>query len=228
MPHPTRLLRPATLVVACLLAATASLPVVRAQPFAQAKAIDIPAQSAAQALQRFVELTRFQLLYAPEVVRGITTRPVNGTLLPRDALTRMLEGTGVQIVDTGPGAATLRPAAAATGPVNTGEAAAAQSISVTARKATERALDVPIAVTAVTGDGLRRRGASSVTEVLQDAPGVSSYDYGYLGPKVAIRGISTSLGANENGYYLDDLPFTGVTVPIAPDVRATTAAPRRW
>ena len=35
-----------------------------------------------------------------------------------------------------------------------------------------------------------------------------------------MRGVSTTLGANANGYYLDDAPFTGVTVPISPDVRA--------
>jgi outer membrane receptor protein involved in Fe transport len=220
MSHPIRLLRPVTLAAACLLAGAGSLPLAWAQPSAQAQAVDIPSLPAAQALQRFVEATKFQLLYAPEVVRGVTTKPVSGTLTPREVLARMLDGTGVQIVDTGLGAATLRPTAAAAAPRPVSEAAAAQAIMVTARKASERAQDVPIAVTAITGEGLRRRGASSVTEVLQDAPGVSSYDRGSGGPKIAIRGISTSLGANENGYYLDDLPFTGVSVPIAPDVRA--------
>jgi iron complex outermembrane receptor protein len=221
MPHPHAILRPVALIIALATAGLATVPHARAQSAAQAQAIDIPALPAAQALQRFVEATKFQLLYAPEVVRGMTTKPVSGTMAPRDALARMLEGTGVQIVDTGPGAATLRPtaAAAAANPINIGEAAAAQSVTVTARKASERALDVPIAVTAITGEGLRRRGSASLADVLQDAPGVGAYDGGYGLTRVTIRGISTSLGANENGYYLDDLPFTGVTVPISPDVR---------
>lgn len=93
-------------------------------------------------------------------------------------------------------------------------------IIVTARKRAERALDVPIAITAFSGQSLEDRGARSLADVLQEAPGVGIYDSGSGVSKLTIRGISTSLGANENGYYLDDLPFTGVTVPITPDVRA--------
>lgn len=221
MQHPCRrLLRPVALAVACLGAGLYGAPGAWAQGATQAQAIDIPALPAAQALQRLAESTRLQIIYAPDVLRGVTTKAVSGSLTPRAALTRMLEGTGVQIVDTGPGAVTLRPASAAAAQGTPGDAAAAQSVTVTARKAAERALDVPIAVTAITGDGLRRRGAAGVAEVLQDAPGVSAYDRGNGGMQIAIRGISTTLGANENGFYLDDLPFTGVSVPITPDVRA--------
>jgi outer membrane receptor protein involved in Fe transport len=93
-------------------------------------------------------------------------------------------------------------------------------IIVTARKREERAIDIPIALTAVSGEALELRGADNLADFLQEAPGVGVYDQGSGSQKITIRGISTSLGANENGYYLDDLPFTGVTVPIAPDVRA--------
>ncbi len=93
-------------------------------------------------------------------------------------------------------------------------------IVVTARKREERAIDVPIALTAISGEALEQRGAKNLSDFLQEAPGVGVYDQGSGSQKITIRGISTSLGANENGYYLDDLPFTGVTVPIAPDVRA--------
>ncbi|HJS09787.1 TonB-dependent receptor [Sphingopyxis sp.] len=92
-------------------------------------------------------------------------------------------------------------------------------IVVTARKRAERAIDVPIAVTAISGQSLEERGARNLADVLQEAPGVGIYDSGSGASKITIRGISTSLGANENGYYLDDLPFTGVTVPVTPDVR---------
>ena len=93
-------------------------------------------------------------------------------------------------------------------------------IVVTARKREERAIDVPIALTAVSGEALEERGAHNLADFLQEAPGVGVYDQGNGMSKITIRGISTSLGANENGYYLDDLPFTGVTVPLSPDVRA--------
>lgn len=78
----------------------------------EARLVEIPAQPAAQALQLFVKQQNFQLLYAPELVRGLTSKPVSGTMHPRDALNRMLEGSGLQVVETGPNAATLRQAAA--------------------------------------------------------------------------------------------------------------------
>ncbi|MGF7153656.1 TonB-dependent receptor [Novosphingobium gossypii] len=95
------------------------------------------------------------------------------------------------------------------------------AIVVTARKREERAIDVPIAVTAISGTTLEKRGAANLADFLQEAPGIGIYDGGSaLGTRITMRGISTSLGGNENGFYLDDLPFTGVTVPISPDVRA--------
>jgi len=104
-----------------------------------------------------------------------------------------------------------------TGPAATGD----DDIVVTARKREERAIDVPIAITAISGAQLEKRGARNLADFLQEAPGVGIYDGGSaLGTKITIRGISASLGANENGFYLDDLPFTGVSVPISPDVRA--------
>lgn len=100
-----------------------------------------------------------------------------------------------------------------------GAKAGLEEVIVTARKREERLLDVPVAVSAFTADAIEQRGAPNIGSFLQEAPGVNLYDRGN-GFKVTIRGISTSLGANENGYYLDDLPFTGVTVPLNPDVRA--------
>ena len=94
------------------------------------------------------------------------------------------------------------------------------TVVVTARRFTERLVDVPIAISVMTNADLVKRGANGIGDVLQTVPGVSAYDAGAGVTKISIRGISTSLGGNENGYYLDDLPFTGVTVPISPDVRA--------
>ncbi|HZV67504.1 MAG TPA: Plug domain-containing protein, partial [Telluria sp.] len=75
---------------------------------------------------------------------------------------------------------------------------------VTSRKFTERLVDVPIAISVFSNDDLTRRGAGSIADVLQTVPGVSVYDAGSGVNKISIRGISTSLGGNENGYYLDD------------------------
>lgn len=183
----------------------------------QSRPITLPKQGAVQALQSLTEQTGFNVVYDPAILIGVQTSPVNGSMTPRAALGQMFAGTGIDVVDDAQGGASLRVATKANQPSRDEGIA---SVVVTSRKFKERLLDVPIAVSVFTNEELSRRGAQSISDALQAVPGVSAYDAGSGISKVSIRGISTSLGGNENGYYLDDLPFTGVTVPISPDVRA--------
>jgi iron complex outermembrane receptor protein len=98
--------------------------------------------------------------------------------------------------------------------------AAIPSVMVTSRKFTERLVDVPIAISVFTNADLLKRGSANIADVLQTVPGVSVYETFAGSSAISIRGVATTLGGNANGYYLDDLPFTGVTVPISPDVRS--------
>ncbi|MEP6907492.1 MAG: TonB-dependent receptor [Pseudoxanthomonas sp.] len=100
------------------------------------------------------------------------------------------------------------------------EAVTLGNVVVTARKRDERQLDVPIAMSAVTGEQIDAMGLLNVTDVINITPGASSIDTGGGFTQVQIRGVSSSLGGNDNGYYIDDTPFTGVTVPWYPDVRS--------
>ena len=77
------------------------------QPLGQTLLIEIPAQPANAALNQFVQVTGFQLLYSSNIVQGLSTVAVRGTFPPRVALALMLKGTGVRIVDTGENSATL-------------------------------------------------------------------------------------------------------------------------
>ena len=103
---------------------------------------------------------------------------------------------------------------------DTASATTLGTVTVTARKRDERQLDVPIAMAAVTGEDIRERGLLNVTDVLNITPGAASIDTGGSFTQVQIRGVSSSLGGNDNGYYIDDTPFTGVTVPWYPDTRS--------
>ncbi|MFM7275754.1 MAG: TonB-dependent receptor domain-containing protein, partial [Gammaproteobacteria bacterium] len=190
------------------------------------------------ALRDLARRTGLQIIYVADVTKGINIGTSDESGTPAQALTRLLDGTNlsfeflnertVEIGPRAPAVATVRPASfqpvEASGQTRGSGVPATvpetlEEMIVTARKRDERLLDVPIAVTAFDGDSLARRGVSAVSDFLQEAPGVSVYPSAGTF-KIAIRGISTSLGSNENGYYLDDLPFTGVTVPINPDVRA--------
>jgi len=93
-------------------------------------------------------------------------------------------------------------------------------VQVTARKREERQLDVPIAMMAVTGEQMDAMGLRNVVDVINLTPGAASIDTGAGFTSVQIRGVSTSLGGNDNGYYVDETPFTGVNVPWYPDTRS--------
>ena len=100
------------------------------------------------------------------------------------------------------------------------EAVTLGNVVVTARKRDERLIDVPIAMNAITGEQIDAMGLLNITDVINITPGASSVDTGGGFTQVQIRGVSSSLGGNDNGYYIDETPFTGVTVPWYPDARS--------
>ena len=245
MSFPTRLISPiaAAVLIATSANATAQTPRTPDSTTAQ-QAFDIPAMSADQALQRFVEQTKFQLLYSPEVIRGINTKGVTGTMSAREALEKMLKDSGLSIVDTGIGAATLRPsnATAAGSNAQEGDAAVAQSaiagkqnghaqdpeiqsVVVTATKRPTSDRQLAGSVTALQGDDLEQRGAVGFEEYLRQAPGVQ-YNKGEAGySSLSIRGLATSTGVattqGTTGIYIEDVPFTDPYSVIAlPDLGA--------
>ena len=57
---------------------------------------DIPEGDALKTLQLYYAQTHIELLYLSDTVRGIRTRAVSGELEPKDALARMLDGTGLE------------------------------------------------------------------------------------------------------------------------------------
>ncbi len=82
-------------------------------------------------------------------------------------------------------------------------------INVTALKGEPLSLlEIPIAVTAISGEELEDRGVDSLVDFLQEAPGVSVTSAGQPGfLDINIRGLSSNLGDALIGYYLDEAPF---------------------
>lgn len=60
-----------------------------------AQVFSIPAQPLASALERYGDATGREAFYDAELARGRTSGPVDGTLSPREALERLLAGTGL-------------------------------------------------------------------------------------------------------------------------------------
>ncbi|WP_299006048.1 TonB-dependent receptor [uncultured Caulobacter sp.] len=196
---------------------------------AETRVFAMPAQPLDTALRAFARTTQRQIVFRSDLVQGRLAEPLAGRLAVEDALRRLLAPSGLVFTVTPAGAYVVSPSPGPTAAISVDLSGAwvAQPIDisvsevvVTARKREERALEVPIAISAFAGPDLETQGAKNLGDFLQAAPGVGVYDLGNGAQRITIRGISTSLGANENGFYLDELPFTGVTVPISPDVRA--------
>ena len=63
------------------------------------KVFDVPAGGALATLQQFSAQAGGRLLYSVDAVSGVLTRPVQGEFAPRDALSNMLAGTGLEVVE---------------------------------------------------------------------------------------------------------------------------------
>ena len=85
-----------------------------------------------------------------------------------------------------------------------------QEITVTAEKRSERLQDVPLSVSALSGDTLQAMGAQSFTDYARSIPGLTFTDLGGGRQIPAIRGINPSVGEGTVGYYIDETPIAGI------------------
>lgn len=97
----------------------------------------------------------------------------------------------------------------------------AGEIVVTARKTSERLQDVPISVSALSGDQLRENGAVDVKDVMRNVSGLSFAGVERGLGNYNIRGVSTVASSPTVGIYLDDISlvtiatgFSGAFDPI--------------
>ena len=59
------------------------------------KTFDVPAGDARQTLKQFAAQAGCEIVFSPDVVGSVKTKPVQGELSPREALERMLDATGL-------------------------------------------------------------------------------------------------------------------------------------
>ncbi len=88
---------------------------------------------------------------------------------------------------------------------------ALEEITVTAQKRTERLSDVPLSITAATGEQLAKQGISSATDLERVVPGFAYQKSTYGAPVFAIRGIGvydTFIGMSPTvTVYVDQVPL---------------------
>lgn len=109
-------------------------------------------------------------------------------------------------------------------PAPTPPAAEADEIIVTAQKRAERLSDVPMSITAASGEQLDKRGVSDVADLAKIAPGLTFQPSDYGSPVFTIRGIGfkdiSVAVAPAVSVYVDQvpLPYSSMTPGAALDL----------
>jgi len=172
-------------------------------------AADIPAQPLARALEIYADQTGLQLVYVSGVVRNQTSNAVPAGLLPQEALTRLLKGTGlrferltehtVRILEL----TTPEPVAPRSGePLPT--------VMVTANRREESLQDVPITIQVLTSATLHSLNATTFDDYVSHLPGVTAHGVGPAQNNIYIRGLATGDTPNQGAGFSGSFPNVAI------------------
>lgn len=219
-----------------LLAAAASA---SAGSLDEAVTIDLRAQPLGDALRELAKQSGMQLLFDPALVEGRQASAVVGKIPPREVLRNLLLGTKLEAHEESPGVFVVRPrvgevevvpsrtnserAPAPKAEPETAGVFAVEEVIVTAQKREEKLQDVPIAISAISGEQIMTRGIDNILDLSSLAPNltVGKYPNSNVISQVAIRGGVTVNGAlyfePSVGMYLDGV-YLGKAVGSVFDV----------
>ncbi|MGE8590845.1 MAG: TonB-dependent siderophore receptor, partial [Alcaligenes sp.] len=205
-----------SLVVALSLALGAGLGVMPDSAQAQNApvSINIGAQPLGDALLQWAAQTKVRVFYAPDVVAGLNTRGLRGSLAPEEALRGLLQGTGVTyrwqgdsiILARDGGVASLAPVTVlgnsdpavteGTGSYTTPASSAATGLTLSLR-------ETPQSVSVVTRQRIDDQNLRSLDEV--------------MGNVVGVQVVSEDTDRTDfwsRGFYIDSLQYDGVPTTI--------------
>ena len=142
---------------------------------------DIPSQDLNSALLSFADTAGIQLFYDAARVQDLRSTAVRGGLTPRDALTRLLAGTGITFTFSDADTVVLkRNAVQDSGPMRLGP------VMVQGELQRRSLQDTPTSVAVIRGEDLERRGDVDIHDAVERTPNVTSA-FGEDG--FSIRGI---------------------------------------
>jgi iron complex outermembrane recepter protein len=197
----------------CTPVALFPVPAALAQAFEPtALAADIPAQPVAQALETFARQTGLQFVYVSGVVRDQKSHPVAAGLGAKEALARMLEGTGLKFDYLTPRSIRILAAAVAL-PRETATTTPSgdelQEVIVTANRREENLQNVPITIQVLTGATLANLNATTFDDFVKYMPAVTAHGVGPGQNSIYVRGLGTAdAGIQGSG-------FTGIFPNVA-------------
>lgn len=186
---------------------------------------DIEAQPLPAALLEFSRSADVSIIAAGRLTAGKHSPGVRGEQDVTKALNALLEGTGLTAREQEDGAYVLtaetpttqvapsKPSTSSRGgtsPSRTDHYDVVDTVIVTANRREQDTLDVPVAVTSISGEQLLRFGSDRKEEYLALAPGVEFGQNGLNTNLITIRGIQTALfGSNQQAtveVFYDEMP----------------------
>ena len=181
---------------------------------------EIEPQPLPQALAAFVKQTSVQLIYVSELTNDRVSKGAPAGLPATEALTRLLDGTGlsfefltsrtVRLLRMEDADLLHRADKHAQEHIEVG-AHTLGEIVVTATKREQRLSEVPISAGILTQEQMDQIGVEDISEIAELTPGVeydfsTQYGSGIL-TNLAIRGINSNVGAATTGVFIDDAPI---------------------
>ncbi len=174
-----------------------------------ALAADIPAQPLAQALTALARQTGLQLVYVSDVVRDHRSHAVSAGLRANEALTRILQGTGLKFEYLTP--RSIRILAGAVAPTRDTQTQAPeggelQEVIVTANRREENLQDVPMAIQVLTGETLAELNATTFDDFVKYLPTVTAHGVGPGQNNIYVRGLATGEGGIQGSGITGSFP----------------------
>ena len=195
---------------------------------AQTRTFAVPAMPADKAVQVFARQAGVDIIAPGASLRGVTTSAVEGKVEVPDALDRLLKGTKLKASRSSDDVYLIKTAAvgnvmlaARAAPAQGGaatdagmsmappELASTMDIIVTARKRVENLRDVPVAITALSGEALAARNVTDLTALSVVVPNFS-YTVAAVFPLTFIRGFGSgsSLSFDQSvGKFIDNVSY---------------------
>ncbi|OXE37616.1 MAG: hypothetical protein CGW95_00590 [Phenylobacterium zucineum] len=100
-----------------------------------------------------------------------------------------------------------------------------EELIITAQKRSEKSLDVPMAITAVTGESLQSTQSFRIEDFVGKVPGLNIIGVGGFGTQLVMRGLTTGLYTvnSSTAAYVDETPYSsngsaGLSAFIAPNL----------
>lgn len=186
---------------------------------AQTHSFNIPAGSLKSALASYVRQSGRQLIFKGSEMGGVRSDGARGSMSAEAALSAILAGSGFVVRTDASGAAAIVRASrsSAAGNENRRENASIgeeqvveNEIVVTAQKREERLSEVPISISAATGDQLQRLGVTRFSDYAGYVPGMAYSASGIPGEgAINLRGVTTGGSPSAStAMYVDEVPTT--------------------